>query len=143
VPKRSGRENPFNGEELTEVNVIPLADVCLTLVIIIMVISPMVLQSMIQVQPSQAVAASKPTVTNERPIFVDITTAGFTVNNRVAKSEYEFMRTLQRAMVGRSDKTVLISSAPDVEYQTVVRALDIVKQSGASSLSLVPRKKEA
>jgi biopolymer transport protein ExbD len=43
-------------ETLNEVNVIPLADVCLTLVIIIMVISPMVMQSMIQVQASQAVA---------------------------------------------------------------------------------------
>jgi biopolymer transport protein ExbD len=41
------------------------------------------------------------------------------------------------------DRVVLISSAADVRYEHVVRVLDIIKQSGAKSLSLVPRKKDA
>jgi len=127
-------------ETLAEVNVIPLADVCLTLVIIIMVISPMVMQSMIQVQPSQAVSAPSSVRVNEKPIFVDITTAGTTVNSQLITTEYDLFKILQRNLALLNDKTVLISSAADVRYQEVVRVLDIVKQSGAKSLSLVPRK---
>ena len=130
-------------ETLNEVNVIPLADVCLTLVIIIMVISPMIMQSMIQVQASQAVAGKFKGVVNDKPIFVDITAKGTTVNNRRMNTEYDLYRALQKDLGNSSDRTVLISSAEDVRYEHVVRVLDIVKQSGAKSLSLVPRKKVA
>ncbi|MCB4756861.1 MAG: biopolymer transporter ExbD [Elusimicrobia bacterium] len=130
----------YDEEAVAEVNVIPLADVCLTLVIIIMVISPMILQSMIQVQASQAVAAPAQVRVNEKPIFIDITTKGYSVNNNPISSEYELYRTLQRNLSRMRDRTVLISSAADVQYQNVVRVLDLAKQSGARSLSLVPRK---
>lgn len=131
-------------ETLNEVNVIPLADVCLTLVIIIMVISPMVMQSMIQVQASQAVAGKfKGISINEKPLFVDITNKGTTLNNKSMGTEYDLYRALQLRLAGMKERTVLVSSAQDVRYEQVVRVLDIVKQSGAQSLSLVPRKKDA
>ena len=131
-------------EEIAEVNVIPLADVCLVLVIIVMLISPMALQSMIQVQASQAVAhtPNKKEI-QEKPIFVDITPTGFSVNNNAISSEYALLRTLQNELLNKSDKTVLITSEESVLYEKVVRVLDIIKQSGARSLSLVPRKKDA
>ena len=49
-------------------------------------------------------------------------------------------RRLQKSLAARSDKTVLISAESAVVYQNVVRVLDLVRQSGAVSLSLVPRK---
>lgn len=133
-----------NNEEVSEVNVIPLADVCLVLVIIILLISPMALQSMIQVQASQAYAHKfKPSELPEKPIFVDITKKGFSVNNVAFGTEYELFRRVQRELSSKNDKTVLISAADNVRYENVVRVLDIIKQSGAVSLSLVPRKKDA
>jgi biopolymer transport protein ExbD len=108
-----------------------------------MVISPMIMQSMIQVQPSQAVSGKfKGVDLDEKPIFVDITHKGTTVNNKVMGSEYDLYRTLQVNLGSTKSRTVLISSASDVRYEFVVRVLDIVKQSGARSLSLVPRKKD-
>lgn len=127
-------------EGVGEVNITPLADVTLVLLIMIMVLSPMALQSMIQVQASQAVSAPSQHSITEKPIFVDITTAGFTLNNNPVATEYELFRNLQKILSSKSDKTVLISSAADVKYENVVRVLDMVRQSGAVSLSLVPRK---
>ena len=126
--------------EINEINVTPLADVTLVLLIMLMVLSPMALQSMIQVQASQAVAAKSKQAISEKPIFIDVTSEGFKINNQLIPTEYELFRHLQKHMSYRKDKTVLISSAPDVKYQNVVRVLDLVKQSGAVSLSLVPRK---
>jgi biopolymer transport protein ExbD len=129
-----------NDEGIGEVNITPLADVTLVLLIMIMVLSPMALQSMIQVQASQAVSAPSQQSITEKPIFVDITTSGFTLNNNAVGTEYELFRNLQKILSSKSDKTVLISSAADVKYENVVRVLDMVRQSGAVSLSLVPRK---
>jgi biopolymer transport protein ExbD len=126
--------------EITEVNVVPLADVTLVLLILIMVLSPMALQSMIQVQAAQAVATKANDRILEKPLFVDITSGGFTLNNQPVATEYELFRNLQRNLSGKNDKTVLISSAADVRYENVVRVLDLVRQSGAVSLSLVPRR---
>lgn len=130
-------------EEVNEVNVTPLADVTLVLLIVLMVISPMALQSMIQVQASQAVAAPAKTDVKEKPLFVDVKSNGFSINNKEVGTEYELYRLLQKNLAYKKDKMVLISASPEVRYQTVVRVLDLVKQSGAVSLSLVPRKKEA
>lgn len=134
--------DPFDQSEITEINVTPLADVTLVLLIILMILSPMALQSMIQVQAAQAVATRNQNLVSEKPLFVDISKEGFTVNNQPVATEYELFRVLQRNLNIKKDRTVLISSHPDVQYQNVVRILDLVKQSGAISLSLVPRKKE-
>lgn len=139
---RKRRTNVNGEDELSDVNVTPLADVSLTLVIMIMVISPMVFQSMIQVQPSQVVAMDTKTDKKDAPLFVDVTPGGFTLNNRPLSSEYELFRKLQRSLSHRRDKTVLISASKKVPYHKVIRTLDIVKQSGALSLSLVPRQKK-
>lgn len=139
---QSSSTNPDDAGEVSEINVTPLADVTLVLLIILMLISPLAMQSMIQVQAAQAVATKSKTAVTEKPLFVDITTAGFTVNSQSVPTEIELFRTLQRNLLGKRDKTVLVSSEADVRYENVVRVLDLVKQSGASSLSLVPRKKE-
>jgi biopolymer transport protein ExbD len=139
--RKSGTDNV--DVEVTDVNITPLADVTLVLLIILMVISPMALQSMIQVQAAQAVATRAQNVAAEKPLFVEVTANGFKLNNKTLPTEYDLFRELQRILLGKQDKTVLISSQPDVKYQSVVRILDIVRQSGAVSLSLVPHKKDA
>jgi biopolymer transport protein ExbD len=135
VPKRHTKE--VEEEVFAEVNIIPLADVCLTLVI-----SPMIMQSMLQVQPSQAVEAPSSVSPGEKPIFIDITQEGFRVNGNLMPTEYDLYRTLQKNLSRMKERTVLITSAENVVYQNVIKVLDIAKQSGAKSLSLVPRKRE-
>jgi len=139
---RKSSDNSWE-EEVNEVNVTPLADVTLVLLIVIMVISPVALQSMIQVQTAQAVSGKVDRHHAEKPLFVDVTAQGFMLNNAPISTEYALFRTLQRELSDKVDKTVLISSAADVRYDEVVRVMDLVKQSGATSLSLVPRKKKA
>jgi biopolymer transport protein ExbD len=70
-----------DGESLSEVNVIPLADLSLVLLIILMVLSPMVMQSMIKVQSSKA-AAIKPLSDKpqEPPLILVINPDGITLN---------------------------------------------------------------
>ena len=59
-------------EPLNEVNVIPLADLSLVLLIILMVLSPMVTQALIQVAAAKAAAAQtqEEITTPETPVIV-------------------------------------------------------------------------
>ena len=52
-----GRKRPASAAAITDINVTPLVDVCLVLVIIFMVIAPMAMQSGIEVASSKVGAA--------------------------------------------------------------------------------------
>ncbi|HND64153.1 MAG TPA: biopolymer transporter ExbD, partial [Elusimicrobiota bacterium] len=56
---KKGSIEKGEAEEISEINVVPLADVSLVLLIVLMLITPMVMQSMIQVYASRGAAAVK------------------------------------------------------------------------------------
>jgi biopolymer transport protein ExbD len=74
--------------ETDKINVVPLADLSLVLLIIMMVLSPMVMSSMIKVQtPKLDKSVAKPT--NDKapdPLLIKITAAGLLLNNNPVES---------------------------------------------------------
>lgn len=125
-------------EELSEVNVIPLADLSLVLLIILMVLSPMVMQSMIKVQSTRASAVKslqeKPP---EPPLILLINPNGVYLNTIKMNSDLELAAKLAQALGNREDKTVLITADPSVLHGRVVSVLDLVKQQGAEKIALL------
>ncbi len=130
-----------DGDALSEVNVIPLADVTLVLLIIIMVISPMIMQSMIKVQATRA-SAVKSLKENppEPPLILSLSPNGMTLNTVKLKDELDLVAQLAQALGNREDKTVLITVDPKVEHGFFVRILDLVKQQGAAKIALLKKK---
>lgn len=126
-----------NGETLSEVNVIPLADLSLVLLIILMVLSPMIMQSMIKVQSSKASAVKslqeKPP---EPPIIVLVNPAEIQLNT-VKVTDIELATKLFSMLANRDDKTVLITADPGVQHGRFVQVLDLVKQQGAAKIALL------
>src|SRR4051812_35979418 len=128
-------------ETLNEVNVIPLADLSLVLLIILMVMSPMVSQAIIQIQAAKAAAAQtqeelasqKP----ETPVIVSFAPGSLKLNGIVMTSDIDFVKHLDGMMPGRRDKSVILPAAPDLPHGKVVRLMDIVKRHGADTLVLV------
>jgi biopolymer transport protein ExbD len=125
-------------ETLSEVNVIPLADLSLVLLIILMVLSPMVMQSMIKVHATRASAipsmAEKPP---EPPLILLINPNGIFLNTVRMNTDLEFAGKLSAALSQRSDKTILITADPSVQHGRVVAILDLVKQQGAEKIALL------
>src|SRR5690242_3347722 len=95
-------------EPLNEVNVIPLADLSLVLLIILMVLSPMIMQSMIKVQASKASAvkslAQQP---KEPPIILALNPNGISLNTVKVGDDVDLAARLAAALGNREDKTVL------------------------------------
>ena len=136
---RKGSIETGGQKELAEVNITPLGDVSLTLIIILMVISPMILQSMIKVNSSKAVKSTQEEKAKEKPLFVRITNEAIYLNTEKMGSEEEFSLRLIKELGNKNDKSVMITANKEVPHRKVVHILDISRQSGAVKLSLVKR----
>src|SRR6185295_2844678 len=109
-------------ETLNEVNVIPLADLSLVLLIILMVLSPMIMQSMIKVQASKASAvkslAKQPL---EPPIILALNSDGVYLNTVKMIDDVDLASRLAQALGNRQDKTVLFTADAGVLHGRFVQ----------------------
>jgi biopolymer transport protein ExbD len=130
-----------NDESLNEVNVIPLADLSLVLLIILMVMSPMVSQAIIQITKAKAAAAlaqeDLPNAAPETPVIVSYAPGTLKLNGVVMGSDLEFVTRLDDVMLKRRDKSVILTAAPEILHGKVVRMMDVVKRHGAETLVLL------
>ncbi len=130
-------------DAITEINVTPLVDVCLVLVIIFMAIAPYGLQAGIKVLQSKSGAKVGKTSASQN-VAIRLTKEGkITINGR----EVDFITLkpmLQAAIAKSKDKMVTVTADNENRVGQVVNLLDISKQSGAKKIAIMRRaKKEA
>jgi biopolymer transport protein ExbD len=130
-----------DGETLSEVNVIPLADLSLVLLIILMVISPMIMQSMIKVQSSRATAVKQLRENPpEPPLILAINPDGISLNTVKIVTDLDLVTQLSQQLGKRDDKTLLVTVDPQVQHGRFVQILDLVKQQGAEKIALLKKR---
>jgi len=135
--RKNSVEKGSQSELLAEVNITPLGDLSLTLIVILMIVSPMIMQSMIRVHSSKAVESTQVERTKEKPLFVRITNEAIYLNTESMGSEEEFSIRLAKELANKKDKSVMITADREVLHGKVVHILDLAKQSGAVKLSLL------
>ena len=141
--------SPFGREDgpapIADVNVVPLADVSLVLLIILLVLSPMAAQSMLRVSAAAAKAAAGP-APGEDPLVpkppepvlaVGLTAAGFVADGRLLGGDAELRAWLRPRLPAREDKKVFLSPDLDVAHGRVVAAVEAIQACGASGVALV------
>lgn len=140
---RRGSIEKSEGDEISEINVVPLADISLVLLIILMLITPMVMQSMIKISASGAATAVKVADAEpEKPLIVEVRPEGYWLNQNKMDSSVALQRFLAGELSRKNDRTVIITAAKGVHHGMVVTALDMAKQAGAEKLSLIKRAKK-
>ena len=128
------------GAPLNEVNVIPLADLSLVLLIILMVLSPMVMQSTIKVLASKASAIkSLSQQPPEPPLILALNPDGVSLNSVKMVDDVDLAAHLAAALGNRTDKTVLFTADPAVLHGRFVAVLDLVKQQGADKIAILKK----
>ena len=118
---------------MAEINITPLTDVVLVLLLIFMISTPMIIQSGIKVQLPQAVSSD--------PEQNKTMTVTILENGQVFFEEQmlnlEQFKTKFKARVGdQKDVVVIVNGDSRTKYDNVVRVLDIAKQAGATKFSL-------
>jgi biopolymer transport protein ExbD len=126
-------------QELSEVNVIPLADLSLVLLIILMLMSPMISQALIRISAAQAAAAltQEELATPETPVVVSFEPGALKLNGVLMATDIDFVKRLDEIMAKRRDKSVILTASPLLSHGKVVRLMDVVRHHGAEELVML------
>lgn len=136
------QQSPSRGRRLSsnlaEINVTPLVDVMLVLLIIFMVTAPM-MQSGIQVNLPSAETRSDPssgglvlTITKDRNIYLD----GQIINIFLLESR------MKNYFFGDKKKIVFIKADKKLDYGFVIDVMDALKKAGIETVGMIVDKKE-
>jgi biopolymer transport protein ExbD len=137
--KRKARGFSANGEGIFDVNMTPLIDVSLVLVVILMVATPMAFQSSIAVRAARESgrAAADPVRTERIEIGVE---AGDMVTVNRQQVPLEALGAVLRPLLDESPtRTVVVRCAPGVTHGRFVSVLDEARQQGAAQIAVVGR----
>ena len=136
---RKGRGRP-------EMNVTPLVDVVLVLLIIFMVLTPL-LNELFWIH-----VPSKPKVQNEEqaqddegaeeepPLVVTVNRRGNIQINRDVYADSEFPERLRRMLVARGERSVYFDAHDDVPFERAAQVMDLARGGGAAHIAVVTEK---
>src|SRR5499426_1475881 len=119
----------------SDINVTPLVDVMLVLLIIMMIVAPLLQQGV-------SVKLPKATNTQEKPDTQEQTVLAIDSNRRLYLNAVPVLKDdLQRRVTdileNKKDRIVIIKADEDVEYSAVMDAMDALRASGIEDMGLI------
>ena len=124
------------GTTIAQINVTPLVDVMLVLLVIFMVTAPIIQQG-VQVNLPQAKTNAIPGT--EAPLIVTVAKNGKIYLNDNAVSLAELGQKLRAIKKLQADKQVNLRADQDVRYGAVMKTIAEIKQAGIEKLGMVTR----
>ena len=119
----------------SDINVTPLVDVMLVLLIIMMIVAPLL---------QQGVAVTLPVATNtsEKPETQEQTVVAITADKRyfvnaVQVQQQDLGRRIMDLLEEKKEKIVIIKADVDVEYGAVMEAMDTLRAAGIEDMGLI------
>ena len=122
----------------SDINVTPLVDVMLVLLIIMMLIAPMLQQGVVLTLPTATNTVDKPEVQGQTIIAI-AKDKGLYLNSKQIQ-EGELATRVTELLENTKDKVVLIKADEEVEYGAVMAAMDQLRQAGIEDIGLITEK---
>ena len=122
----------------SEINITPLVDVVLVLLIIFMVMTPTLLKELDVTVPEKAdVQMATPTTTDQ--IVITINKEGKVAINHEPINLSQLSPRIHDLMMARSEKLVFFDVDDDAVYEDVVHVMDACRGSGARVLGIMTK----
>ena len=122
-----------------DINVTPLVDVMLVLLIIMMLIAPM-LQKGVDVRLPQAANTTDKPETQNQTVLAITADRRFYVNSLQVR-EFELLTRVQDALDLTTEKIILLKADEDAPYATVMTAMDELRKAGIEDIGLITERK--
>src|SRR5512139_2605305 len=125
------------GRPNSDINVTPLVDVVLVLLIIFMVVTPL-LDKMLRVRVPDAEQTEQYDQPQATQIVVSVNKDGHVLINNEEVDDGGYVQRLRRVLAARApgDRLVFFSAEDDALYQRLVFALDGARQAGAEIMTM-------
>ncbi len=121
---------------MAEINITPLTDIFLVLLIIFMISSSAMMEGGLNVKLPTAKSSSLTSSSNSKPIYVTIDKdGGLSVGDKRAVIE-TLTDVLREAVAGNPDKTVVIRGDEGVILGRAVQIMDAARNAGAQKIAI-------
>ena len=125
----------------SDINVTPLVDVMLVLLIIMMLVAPLMQQGVPVKLPVASNYVDKPETNNQTVIAIAANKTVY-LNAKFISTD-ELGKKVEEALKDKTEKIVLIKADQDVDYASVMGVMDKLHQAGVEDIGLVTDQKKA
>lgn len=125
--------NNHNESMMAEINITPLTDVMLVLLVIFMVTTPLIMTESFKIKLPRAVTSD---AEPGRGVIVAVSSDGVINLNGRSIALPDLSSELKRGFEAGGDKTVVVKADGEARHSLIVKILDTAKLSGAERLSI-------
>jgi biopolymer transport protein TolR len=126
-----------------DINMTPMIDILLVLLIIFMVITPLTPHGLEALAPEPPDKKNQPPPDQDRTVVIVIDKDKSMKINQEDTDMDKLGPRLEQIFKTRAERVVFVKGDPDLEYQTVARAIDIAKGAQIDKIGLMTPKLEA
>ncbi len=123
----------------SDINVTPLCDVMLVLLIIMMIVAPLLQQGVSVTLPKAGNTVDKPEVQGQTIIAIARDKTMYV--NAKPVQESEMATRINEILENAKEKVVLIKADEEVPYSAVMAAMDQLRQAGIEDIGLITERK--
>jgi biopolymer transport protein TolR len=119
----------------SDINVTPLVDVMLVLLIIMMIVAPMLQQGVDLTLPVAANTVEKPDTADQTVVFIDARSRLYV--NTIEVLPADVVPRLMAALEAQVDRTVYLKGDKDAPYGAIMQMMDALRDAGIETVGLI------
>jgi len=127
------------GSLKADINVTPLVDVMLVLLIIMMLIAPLLREGVRLTLPEANNTGEKPDTQSQTVVAID-SSSQFYVNS-IPVTAADLVPRVQRALEDKTEKLVYVKGDKDAKYSAVMDAMDALRKAQIENIALITERK--
>jgi biopolymer transport protein TolR len=132
-----------SGGPKADINMTPMIDVLLVLIIIFMVITPLTPKGLEALVPQPPPPNQKPNLSDQRTVVIVIDKDHNMQINSEGVVEANLQSRLEEIFKTRAERVVFVKGDPSLEFRWVAKAIDIAHGAGIDRVGLMTAKVEA
>jgi len=127
------------GSLKADINVTPLVDVMLVLLIIMMLIAPLLQQGVAVAMPEASNTGEKPDTQDQTVVAID--SRGQFYVNAIPVTPDDLVPRVQRVLEDKKEKIVYLKGDKDAKYSAIMDAMDAFRKAQIENIALITEKK--